>query len=165
MLVRDHRDLDRRVYGRYPSGADERGLVVDGAPVPFELYFGLDRPLYTRSLGVMAPLMGAMPRSLIEKSASLLRPALPVLRAMGKPVGVLRVEAVSRDGAILEAIEVRARREGLDVPALPSVWMTGKIAQGLAAGAYRVADLVGAEESMQRLEAEGLEVRIEEGEG
>jgi hypothetical protein len=43
--------------------------------------------------------------------------------------------------------------------------MTGKIAQGLAAGAYRVADLVGAEESMQRLEAEGLEVRIEEGEG
>ncbi len=165
LLVREHRDLDRRVYGRYPSGADERGLVIDGARVPFELYFGLDRPLYTRSLSLVAPLMGAMPRAMIEKSASLVRPAVPLLRAVGKPVGVLRVEAVSQDGATLEAVEVRAAREGLDVPALPAVWMAEKIGRGsVPPGAWRVADLVSADETMARLRAAGLEVRVEAGE-
>lgn len=159
-LVRvEHGGLGARVYGRYPSGADGEGIPLgpsdDASRVPLELYFGCDRALYARALGAAGHVLGRS-RALATLAARASMPLVPIVRALGTEVGVLRVEAIGAHGEALDAIEVRARREGLDVPALPAVWAAGTL-QGRT-GALRLCDLIEPGDAVARLEAAGFEV-------
>lgn len=159
-LVRvEHGGLGARVYGRYPSGADGSGISLgradEASRVPLELYFGCDRALYARALGAAGLVLGRS-RALATLAARATVPLVPLVRALGTGVGVLRVEAVGALGEALDAIEVRARREGLDVPALPAVWAASAL-KGRT-GALRLCDLIEPRDAMARLEAAGFEV-------
>jgi hypothetical protein len=82
-----------------------------------------------------------------------------LVQALGTPVGVLSVEALDGDGRLVAEVEVRAQREGLNVPALPSVWAARRLlAGGPWSGPLCLAQLIAPQEAARWLRAEGYRV-------
>ncbi len=129
--------------------------------MPVRLYVGFDRAVLVRSLRLAAPFLGRFPEDRLGRLTSWLVPLAAVARPFGTPRGVLRVEGVAPHGGVLGSVEVEARTEGLDVPALPSVWVAARLASEppTQAGVKALADLVSRDEALRRLVEAGLEVR------
>jgi hypothetical protein len=111
-----------RLYGRFPSSFDTTGLRLGERVLPATLFAGLDRDMLDRVLWVAAKIIPTLSSRLLMRLCRLANPGMSLLRRFGTPVGVLAIEAHGEDGALLDEIDVRADREGLDIPALPSVW-------------------------------------------
>jgi hypothetical protein len=119
----------RRSFGAYPIALDE-GVALGGRRVPVHLFVGFDRGFVNLALSQAARVV---PRLDAPTLARLARWALPVAnaaRAVGGSRGRLSVDALDAGGRRLGAIEVRADREGLDVPATPALWAAQRLAQG-----------------------------------
>jgi hypothetical protein len=161
-LVRKrHEALGSRIYGRYPSGT--RGADVgslDGGPprtLPVEQWFGCDRAVYGATLWCTAHMLGVLSPAGTRVVSNAALALAPAARAFGTATGTLLVELLDERGSILSAIELRAHREGLDVPALPAVWAAAALGHGRRGSV--LADLVDAAEAMSDLARHGVEVR------
>jgi hypothetical protein len=119
----------RRSFGSYPIALGE-GAAVGGRRVPVRLFVGFDRGFVNLALAQAARLV---PRLDARALARLARWALPVAnaaRVLGGSQGRLSVDAFDAGGRRLAAVELRADREGLDVPATPALWAAQRLAQG-----------------------------------
>jgi hypothetical protein len=156
-----HESLGSRLYGRYPSGtlgAEVRPLEGGlSRTLPVEQYFGCDRAVFTLALGGAARVLGHLPPAAARLVASAARALTPLAQVVGTSIGTLLVEVVDEGGTILRSIELRARSEGLDVPALPAVWAAAAIGGGRRAS--HLANLVSAEDALGDLARHGYEIR------
>jgi hypothetical protein len=159
-LVRKRlRGLPARYYGRFPSPFDAAGICVGGRALPTTFYAGLDRAAAVHALWWAAWVVPLLSRGALSRLCRLAQPALPLVRALGTPVGVLSVEALDGDGRLVAEVEVRAQREGLNVPALPAVWAARRLLEGGRwSGPLRLAQLVSLQEAARWLRAEGYRV-------
>jgi hypothetical protein len=127
-LVRKRlRGLPARMYGRYPSSFDAGGLLVGERALPARFFAGMDRPESGYALWLAARVMPWVSSGVLQRLCRLAMPAVAVVQRFGTKVGVLSVEALDSRGKALEEIEVRAPSEGLNVPALPSVWAVRRL--------------------------------------
>jgi hypothetical protein len=156
LVRRRHEGLGSRIYGRYPSGT--RGADVGPAgTLPVEQYFGCDRAVYGAALWGAARVLGRLAPAGARAVSSVALALAPIARALGTSTGTLLVELVDDRGGVLRAVELRAHRDGMDVPALPAVWAASALGGGRRGGL--LADLVGAEEALDDLARHGVEVR------
>jgi hypothetical protein len=159
-LVRKRlRGLPARLYGRFPSPFDAAGVRVGGRALPTTFYAGLDRAAAVYALWWAARVVPHLSRGALSRLCRLARPALPLVQALGTPIGVLSVEALDGEGRLVAEVEVRAQREGLNVPALPSVWAACRLlAGGPWSGPLRLPQLIAPQEAAGWLRAEGYRV-------
>jgi len=124
-------------------------------------HVGFDRAAVTAALVAAAPLLGRLPAPAVARLASPLRPLVGLARPFGTRRGVLAVLAHDARGEERGRIEVRAQARGLDVPALPPVWIAARLhaAGGLPVrGVAGLSDLLTLEEAAERLRAGGYAV-------
>lgn len=156
-----HESLGSRLYGRYPSGTlgAEVGPLEGGQSrtLPVEQYFGCDRAVGSLALRGAARVLGHLPPSATRLVAGAARALTPLARVFGTSIGTLLVEVVDEGGIALRSIELRALRDGLDVPALPAVWAAAALGNGRRSS--HLADLVSVEEALADLTRHGLEIR------
>jgi hypothetical protein len=159
-LVRKRlRGLPARYYGRFPSPFDAAGIRVGGRVLPATFYAGLDRAAASHALWLAAQIVPYLPPGVLARLCHLAQPIMPLVQALGTLVGVLSVEALDGEGRVLGEVEVRAFREGLNVPALPSVWAARRLlAEGPPPGPLRLDQLVTPPEAAEGLRAEGYRV-------
>lgn len=127
LVRRRLRRLPARLYGRYPSAFDRDGLRVGDRVLPATFHAGFDRPYLGYALWCAARLVPHLSRAGLESLCRLAQPGMPLVQALGTPVGVLSVEGLDGAGRVAAEIEVRAAREGLNVPALPAVWAVRRL--------------------------------------
>jgi len=156
----------RRLYGRYPSLFDAEPLRLGAREVTLEFFAGFDRAAYGWLLRGAAPALARLSDGGLAAWCDLATPLLGAARLLGGRTGVLTLEALDGAGTVLGALEVRAEREGLNVPALPSVWAARRLLSegGGACGAVGLDDLLTAEEVVVGLRAEGIAVECREAE-
>ncbi len=160
-LVRKRlRGLPARLYGRYPSAFDRHGIRVGGRVLPATFHAGMDRGIFVRGLCLAAPLLHQLTSAQLGFLCRFLGPALPMVRLLGTPTGVLSLEALDRQGRLVAEIEVRAPRGGLTVPALPSVWAARRLLgpDPPGPGVLRLEQFVTPEQASTWLRQEGYEV-------
>jgi hypothetical protein len=156
---RGHEGLPARRYGRYPGGIEE-GINLGACTVPGEFGFGFDRPLYTQALWVLAPLIGATPRSLLALGAKLGNALAPLARPLGTRIGILSLDALDEAGSIVSSVEIRATSNGLDVPAWPSVWAAELLCgTDTPPNCTSLSQLITPEAATSRLQEAGYDVR------
>jgi hypothetical protein len=127
-LVRKRpRGLPTRLYGRYPSAFDRRGIRVGDSILPAAFHAGFDRGYIAYLLWCAARLVPHISPKGLHSVCRLTQPLVPLVQALGTPVGVLALEGLDGHGRVTAAIEVRAEREGLTVPALPAVWAARRL--------------------------------------
>jgi hypothetical protein len=160
-LVRKRlRSLPSRLYGRFPSPFDAGGIRIGGRVLPATFFAGLDRTAAVHALWCAARVVPHLPRGTLARLCGLAQPVMPLVRALGTFVGVLSVEALDEQGRLVDEVEVRAAREGLNVPALPSVWAARRLlAEEPPSGPLRLEELVTPQEAVEWLRAEGYRVR------
>jgi hypothetical protein len=127
LLRKRLRRLPARAYGRYPSPFDGQGLRVGARTVPTTFYAGMDRVELGAALWCMARVLPILSDRKLALLCRLAQPVLPLVRRLGTPVGVLSVEALGSGERPIGEIEVRAYREGLNVPSLPAVWAARRL--------------------------------------
>jgi hypothetical protein len=153
--------LPARLYGRYPSAFDRQGMRIGGRTVPATFHAGMDRVWLSRTLWCAARVLPALSDDRLSFLCRLAQPAMPVVGALGTPVGVLSVEALDERGRTVDEIEVRARRNGLNIPALPAVWAVRRLLAPEPlprAGALRLDELLSTGQAVDWLRAEGYHV-------
>jgi hypothetical protein len=153
------RGLPARLYGRFPSPFDADGIRIGGRALPATFFAGFDRAGAVYPLWCAARLVPHLPCEWLSSLCRLAQPVMPWVQALGTLVGVLSVEALDGEGRLLAEVEVRAPREGLNVPALPSVWAARRLlAEGAPSGPLRLEQLVTPLEAAGWLRAEGYRV-------
>ena len=157
--VREHEDLPPRRYGLYPGGV-EHGVDLGDRVVPASFGFGFDRGGYTSTLSLIAPLVGAVPRTLLKTGAEVGNALAPLARPLGTRVGILSVDALDKGGEVASSVEVRANSNGLDVPAWPSVWAAEVLAgdTDIPQNCTSIAELISPSDAAKRLVSAGFEV-------
>jgi hypothetical protein len=151
-----------RVYGRYPSAFDRAGIRVGGRMVPATFYAGLDRVVLGCVLCLAARVAPRLSDRDLHSLCRLVQPWLAIVRRFGTPVGILSVECLDAQGRVVDEIEVRARREALNVPALPSVWAVRRLLEQrdvLSAGPMSLHQLLSPAQATSWLGQEGYAVR------
>ena len=153
------RELPARYYGRFPSPFDAAGIRIGGRVLPATFYAGLDRAAASHALWVAARVVPYLPPRALAGLCRLAQPVMPLVQALGTFVGVLSVEAFDGTGRLLAEVEVRAFREGLNVPALPSVWAARRLlAEGPSPGPRCLDQLITTQEAAEGWRAEGYRV-------
>jgi hypothetical protein len=159
-LVRKRlRGLPARLYGRFPSPFDVGGIRIGGRVLPATFYAGMDRVPAVHALWCAARVVPHLPRGALAWLCRVAQPVMPLVRALGTLVGVLSVEALDAEGRLVAEMEVRAPREGLNVPALPAVWAARRLlAKEPPSGPLRLEQLITPQEVAEWLRAEGYQV-------
>jgi hypothetical protein len=121
------RRLPARLYGRYPSAFDRHGIRLGDRVLPTTFYAGFDRGYLGYALWAAARLVPHLSSGQLRSLCRLAQPGMPLVQALGTPVGVLSIEGFDVTGRVAAEIEVRAPREGLNVPALPAVWAVRRL--------------------------------------
>jgi hypothetical protein len=148
-----------RLYGRYPSPFDDQGLRVGDRVLPAPFHAGMDRGALGYGLWLAARVVPYLSAGQLAALCRLVQPLVPLVQSLGTPVGILSVEARDGGGRLVEEIEVRAAREGLNVPALPAVWVARRLLAGaLPPGPLRIEQLLTPGEVFDWLRAEGYAV-------
>jgi hypothetical protein len=136
-------------------------MRIGGRTVPATFQAGMDREWLSRTLWCAARVLPRISDDRLSFLCRLAQPALPVVGALGTPVGVLSMEALDERGRSVDEIEVRARRHGLNVPALPAVWAARRLLAPEPLphpGALRLHELFTAGQAVDWLRAEGYQV-------
>lgn len=118
-----------RSFGSYPIALDE-GLALGERRVPVRLFVGFDRAFVNLALAQAARVVPSLEARTLARLARWALPFANAARVVGGSQGRLSVAALDARGRRLAAIELRADREGLDVPATPAVWAAQRLAQG-----------------------------------
>jgi hypothetical protein len=153
--------LGPRLFGRYPSPFDGLGLNLGDRRVATRFWVGLDRSWIVYALWAVSYLR---PRfddrtwiALVEKA----RPLVGWANRVGGRAGGMRVEAVGADHNLLGAVNYLAPCEGLNIPALPSVWAARALLGGAPPGVRPLSSLVTFDEAANSLRVHGFEVFVE----
>jgi hypothetical protein len=159
-LVRKRlRGLPARLYGRFPSPFDAAGIRIGERVLPATFHAGLDRAAAVHALWWASWVVPYLPREVLFWLCRLAQPVMPLVQALGTPVGVLSLEALDQEGRLLAEVEVRAPQEGLNVPALPSVWAARRLlAEEPPSGPLHLEQLITPQEAAEWLHAEGYRV-------
>jgi hypothetical protein len=162
LVRKEFHDTPSRLYGLYPSAFDRDGLRLGGRPVPATFHAGLDRSAYGRALWLAARLLPWLSDRWLWAMCRGVQPVMPLVRRLGSRLGILTLEAYAEGGRLLDAVEVRARREGLNVPALPAVWAARLLVERdvpVPRGPVRLDQLFTPAQAEAWLSEEGYEVR------
>lgn len=160
-LERLEADGRRLRFARYPIALPDAGVPMGARRVPVHFYVGFDRAAATAALVAAAPLLGRLPAAAVARLAGPLLPLVQLARPFGTRRGLLAVRAHDARGAERGRIEVRAQARGLDIPALPPVWIAARLhAEGglPVRGVAGLPDLFTLEEAVSRLRAGGYVV-------
>ncbi len=154
----EHKRFDAetsRVFGAYPSPFDESGIRLKDKCLPAEFAICFDRAFYSLALWSMARILPFMPDGLIRAVSRLSQPVMPLVNLLGTYRGILVVEGCDANGKVLHAARIQAERNGLSIPALPSVWSARKLLNLSQSDARRLDDLMDAGEMATALRKEG----------
>jgi hypothetical protein len=154
-------DGTRPSFGPYPAPFLSAGIRVGERRVPVRFRVGFDRAFLNRAVALAAPLLGRLSPAFLERLTPLLLPLARTVRPLGTLRGVLAVVAEDARGEELDRIEVRARLAGLDVPAMPPVWVARLLAaKGTlpAAGVLGLDRVVSLEDAISWLTEAGYQV-------
>lgn len=157
----EHKHFDAetsRLFGAYPSPFDDAGIQLKTRRLPAEFAICFDRALYSLALWGMARILPFVPDALIRAMSRLSQPVMPLVNLLGTYRGILVVEGCDADGKVLHAMRVQAERNGLNIPALPSVWSARKLLSQPVSDARRLDDLMTVEEMGEALRKEGYRV-------
>jgi Saccharopine dehydrogenase NADP binding domain len=159
-LVRKRlRGLPARFYGRFPSPFDDEGIRIGERVLPAPFYAGMDRAAAVHALWWAAWVVPHLSSRALSWLCRMAQPVMPLVQKFGTPIGVLSVEALDAEGRLLAEVEVRALREGLNIPALPSVWAARQLLAGKPpSGTLRLEQLVTPQQAAEWLAAEGYQV-------
>jgi hypothetical protein len=155
--------VDGRVlpFGRYPSGLAGERLRTGEREVPLRFHAGFERAALVAALRLAGPRLAAVSDEGLGRLARAALPAARLARLFGSRRGALRLEARGPEGEIAAAVEVVALRDGLDVPAAPSLWAARALSAEPRAGVLRLADLVSRGDALAGLAALGCALREE----
>jgi hypothetical protein len=158
---REHDGHPSRTYATYPSGLEGTGVNLGDRTVPLKFGFGFDRPFYTDTLKFFASLFGATPRGLLKVEAEIGASLSPLLKYFGTPVGIMAIDALDGGGNVIDAVEITAEKNGLDVPSWPSVWAAETLLtrKPRPQGSLALPDLITPEEATIRLHKAGFVVK------
>jgi uncharacterized protein YbjT (DUF2867 family) len=115
-----------RSFGSYPAAFGE-GLPLGGRRVAVRLFVGFDRAFLNRLLVQAGYVIPHLSPAVLRGVARLALPVAHAARGMGTFEGRLALTARDAGGTSLGEVEVRAAREGLDVPAAPAVWAVQRL--------------------------------------
>jgi hypothetical protein len=153
------RDLPARYYGRFPSPFDTVGIRIGERVLPATFHAGLDRAAAVHVLWLAARVLPHLPCGVLAWLCHRAQPIMPLVQALGTPVGVLSIEALDGDGRRLAEVEVRALHEALNVPALPAVWAARRLlAEKPRSGPLRLEHLITPRNAAEWLRAEGYQL-------
>lgn len=138
-----------RVYGSYPCPALELG-------VPTRFWSGFDRGLLWYPLRAAAMLTPHLSDKTLMRVSKLAAYIARLVRPFGTRRGSLRLECLDERGALQGGLELHARRDGLDIPALPAVWASLALL-GTSRAVSRLDELISAEEAKADLSRRGYE--------
>jgi hypothetical protein len=161
-LRRRHlRGLGPRLFGRYPSPFDERGLDLGAQRVLTRFWVGFDRSWIVYALRALSRLRPRFRDRTWIALAEKARPLVGLANLVGGRAGGLRVEALNAFGEVLGAVNYLAPREALNIPALPSVWAARAFLDGVQPGFRPLRTLVTFAEAAASLRAHGFDVFVE----
>jgi hypothetical protein len=161
-LRRRHlRGLGPRLFGRYPSPFDERGLNLGNRRVSARFWVGLDRSWIVYALRALSYLRPRFRDRTWIALAERARPLVALANRFGGHVGGLHIEALDVSGHVLGTVNYLAPREGLNTPALPSVWAARALLAGTRPGFRPLRTSVTFEEAATSLRGQGFEVSVE----
>lgn len=148
-----------RSFGSYPIALGE-GVAVGGRRVPVRLFVGFDRGFVNLALSQAARFVPSLDAPTLARLARWALPVANAARAVGGSQGRLSVDALDAEGRRLAAIEVRADREGLDVPATPAVWAARRLAEGaeIPPGVRSLDEILPLAEALDHLRKRGYTV-------
>jgi len=149
-------------FGAYPAAFAGDAVTIGARAVPARFYFGFDRAALSALLRLAAPALARLPREAIAPLARMLLPFARVAPLFGTPRGLLALVAEDAAGRELARIELSASARGLDIPALPPLWLAERIASASlrAAGLQRLDQLVPYDEALAWFRADPA-VRVE----
>lgn len=147
-----------RLFGAYPSPFDASGLRLKNKTVPAEFAICFDRALYSLVLWIMARILPVVPDALIKTLCHLSPPVMPLVNLLGTFRGILVVEGLDAQGNILHTERIQAERDGLNIPALPSVWAARELLTHPHSQARRLIELLDASQMADALLQEGYQV-------
>jgi hypothetical protein len=152
--------LGPRLFGRYPSPFDERGLDLGDRRVRARFWVGLDRSWIVYALRALSYLRPRFRDRTWIALAERARPLVALANRVGGRVGGLRIEALDVAGNVLGAVNYLAPREALNIPALPSVWAARALLAVARPGFRPLCTLVTFEEAATSLRGQGFEVLV-----
>lgn len=161
LRTRQLHGLGTRLFGRYPSPFDERGLSVRNQCVATRFWVGLDRSWIVHTLRALSYLRPRFRDSTWTALAAKMRPLVAGANLFGGYAGGLRVEALDEKLNVLAAVNYLAKREALNIPAMPSVWAARALLREPKAGYRPLRDLITFEEATAGLRSHAFEVSID----
>ncbi len=125
-----------------------------------ELWSGFDRSIYAWLLWFASFSLPLCPDRLLWWGCILTRPLVSMARWVGTRRGNLRLELHSTRGEV-RALEVRAQRDGLMIPACPAAWAAQALLQRVdIAGEVQLSALLSGKEIAARLQAMVYVVKV-----
>lgn len=158
-------DTATRLYGRYPSPFEVNGIRIDDRWLSTQFYAGMDRAIYTYALWLVAKFLPRLSAPQLMRLCRFAIPLITIARWFGTTEGILSTEAHGDANQIVDEIQVRAQQEGLNVPALPSVWAARKLLEEdklLPSGPISLDQLFTPQQVMEWLQQEGYVVSSHE---
>lgn len=160
-----HEVLDGRelYFGSYPAPFSNGQVRVGQRFMPICFHMGFDRRALNRMLALAAPMLGRFGARWVERAAGIALPFARLARNLGTERGILSVVAEDADGRERGRTEVIAETAGLDIPALPAVWLAqALVREGWAAapGVRSLARVLDAQQVADALVESGYAVQI-----
>jgi hypothetical protein len=150
-----------RLFGRYPSPFDERGLSVQNQSVATRFWVGLDRSWIVHALRALSYLRPRFRDRTWTALAEKMRPLVAGANMVGGYVGGLRIEALDEARNVLAAVNYLAQREALNIPAMPSGWAARALLRDPRAGYRPLRELITFEKAAAALRSHGFEVKVD----
>jgi hypothetical protein len=156
--------IGKRLYGNYLSTYDLSGANVGNKIVPLNFYISFDKPFYSYLLILLSKIFPLISEELLKYLSKIFYLPTPLINAIGSPIGILLIEALGEKNEILAKIEIQAKTEGLNVPAIPTVWAAEKLLFNNISPpnkALTLDKLYNTQEILELLKKEGCEVYAE----
>jgi len=151
----------KRLYGNYPSAFELTGIKINNQLLEANFYVSFDKPIYSYLLFLASKILPKIPDNLLFNLSTIANLFTPIIKFIGSPVGILLIEALDKNQNILDKIEILANSEGLNIPALPSVWTAKKLLENNLNSLNKtlsLSDLFSPKEIFQLLKEEGYKV-------
>ncbi len=114
-------DGDTRLHGNFPSSFPDGTLMIGSKGVPTHMWVGFDRKIWSRALGLGHRFIGRLSPETVANLAKWARPLFASARLFGTMKGKFSVELVDKSEGVIRADYISSDKDGLNIPALPSV--------------------------------------------
>lgn len=153
--------VGKRLYGNYPSIFEHTGIKINNQQIPARFYVSFDKVIYSHLLFLASKILPKIPDNLLFNLSKIANLFTPIIKFIGSPVGILLIETLDKKQTILDNIEIRADSNGLNIPALPSVWTAKKLLENNLFFPNKIlslSDLFSPKEIFELLKKEGYKV-------